>query len=68
MDVLELCEDCRHAIMISEDPGFSPRECGLPSRCITYLDGCKKDLEPHYNSDEESIECDGYEMRRGWDD
>ena len=68
MDVLELCEDCRFAEFIIEDPGFSPKECGLPSRCITYLDGCKKDLEPAYNEELECVDCEGYEMRRDWDD
>ena len=65
-DIYEICEDCRHAIFYSEDPGFSPKECGLPSRCITYLDGCKKDLEPAYNEEEECVDCEGYEMRRDW--
>jgi hypothetical protein len=59
MDIYEICHDCKYAIFYSEDPGFSPKECGLASRCITYLDGCKKDLDP--NSDGL---CEGYEMRK----
>ena len=65
-DIYEMCEDCKYAIFHSEDPGFSPKECGLPSRCITYLDGCKKDLEPAYNEELECVDCEGYEMRRDW--
>lgn len=60
-DIYEMCEDCKFAIFHSEDPGFSPKECGLPSRCITYLDGCKKDIEPDSEGN-----CEGYEMRRDW--
>lgn len=60
MERYEICEECKFAIIYSEDSGFSPKECGLASRCITYLDGCKKDLEP--NSDGL---CEEYEMRGG---
>ena len=63
MDVLEYCEDCKYACFHSEDPGFSPKECGLSSRSITYLEGCKKDLEPYYDEDEETIVCEGYKGR-----
>lgn len=64
MGIYEICEDCKCARFYSEDPGFSPKECGLPSRCMTYLDGCKKDLEPHYDEEEEAYTCEGYEMQR----
>lgn len=26
-----------------------------------FIDGCRKDLEPVYNAEEECIECEGYE-------
>ena len=61
-NLYELCEDCKHAIWISEDPGYSSKECGLPSCNMTYLDGCKKDLEPYYDEEEETITCEGYKM------
>ena len=64
MEVYELCEDCKFARFHSEDPGFSPRECGLPSRCITYLKRKKKDLDPFYDEEEEAVTCEGYEMNR----
>ena len=63
MSDYELCEDCKHACFHSEDPGFSPRECGLSSHKITYLEGCKKDLEPYYNEEEECVDCEGYESK-----
>ena len=65
-DIYEICEGCKYATFYSEDPGFSPKECGLASRCITYLDGCKKDLDPYYDDEEEGVTCEGYEMRREW--
>ena len=65
-DIYEMCEDCKYAIFYSEDPGFSPKECGLASKCITYLDGCKKDLEPVYNEEEECVDCEAFEPRREW--
>ena len=64
MEMYKICEDCKYAMFHSEDPGFSSKECGLPSRCITYLDGCKRDLEPHYDEEEEAVTCDSYEMQR----
>jgi len=62
MEIYEICKDCKCARFYSEDPGFSPRECGLPSRRITYLDGCKKNLEPYYDEEEEAYTCEGYQM------
>lgn len=63
----ELCRDCKNARFYSEDPGFSPKECGLASRSITYFDGCKKDLEPYYDEEEEAVTCEGYAARRDWE-
>ena len=71
-DIYEICHDCKYAIFHSEDPGFSPKECGLASRCITYLDGCKKDLDPAYNERKSvlivrAMKCGGigYDKRTG---
>lgn len=66
-DVLELCETCKYACFISENSGYSPKECGLPFGSITYFEGCKKNLEPYYDDEQEAIECEGYEhVTREW--
>lgn len=59
MDILNYCEDCRYAIWHCEDPGYSSKECGLPSGMMRWLDGCKKNMEPYYNEEQEAIECEG---------
>ena len=58
-----ICEECRHSMWYSEDPGFSPRECGLSSHELTYFDGCRKDLEPYYDKEQEAETCEGFEYR-----
>ncbi len=57
-NIYSICEDCRYAIWYCEDPGYSPKECGLSSSKITWLEGCKKNMEPYYNEEQESIECE----------
>lgn len=60
-ELYKICEDCKHSVWYSEDPGYSPRECGLSSNCITYMDGCNKDVEPYYDEEEETVTCKEFE-------
>lgn len=48
----EMCANCCHAIR-----DYAEYFGGLK---FWFVDGCKKDLEPTYNEEEETYECEGY--------
>ena len=58
------CMDCKHVIVACEEYAYY----GGVTQKEYYLDGCRKDLVPHYDDEEECIECEGYERRPDYDE
>lgn len=52
-DLIDYCTDCKNAKI---------DYCEYVGRYKQFfIDGCKKDLEPYFNDEEECIECEGKE-------
>ncbi len=49
----QMCRECRYAEFECFEYYGNKREWRL-------MDGCQKDLEPTYNEEEETYECEGY--------
>lgn len=52
MSGIDMCANCRYAVRDYAEY-FGGQKCW-------FVDGCKKDLEPVYDEEQESYECEGY--------
>lgn len=54
-DYREYCEDCKYVRYDCYDYYGGGVEW--------FIDGCKKDLEPYYDKEEECVTCEGYKIQ-----
>ena len=60
MSSVDMCANCRHAVRDYAEY--------FGGQKYWFVDGCKKDLEPVYDEEQESYECEGYRNESGTED